>query len=93
MSQKSYKFSFDRLITLKFLHEFSEAVFIGVAMQSLLGDEVVLLAMHEQRLKRAITFYLIVGSRSKFYMIFGRPCSLRLLWNHNSVMSRFGWPD
>jgi hypothetical protein len=42
-----------------------EAVFRGVAMESLLGDEEVWSAILEYRLKRAITFDPTVGSHSK----------------------------
>jgi hypothetical protein len=42
---------------------FLEAVFLGVAMESLLGDEDVLSLVLEYRLKKAITFDLTVGSR------------------------------
>jgi len=61
---------------LKFLHEFLEAVFVGVAMESLLENVEVLLTMLEQQLKRATTFDLIVGSRSNFYTSFQRAFSL-----------------
>jgi hypothetical protein len=60
------------LISLKFLQEFSDAVFIGVAMESLLENVKVLLAMLEQQLKSATTFDPIVASRSNFYMSFRR---------------------
>jgi hypothetical protein len=60
------------LISLKFLQEFSDAVFIGVAMESLLENVKVLLAMLEQQLKSATTFDPIVASRSNVYMSFRR---------------------
>jgi len=47
--------------------KFLEAVFLGVAMEWLLHDEDVSSVKLEYRLKRAITFDPIVGSRSKFY--------------------------
>jgi hypothetical protein len=40
---------------------FPQAVFLGVAMEWLLGDEDVWLPVHEYRLKRAITFAPTVG--------------------------------
>jgi hypothetical protein len=40
----SPNFGFDRWIALKILHEFPDAVFLGVATEYLLGDEVVLSA-------------------------------------------------
>ena len=51
---------------LKSLQGFPEAVFIGVAMEWLLGDDDVWSVELEFRLKRAITFDPTVGSRSKF---------------------------
>jgi hypothetical protein len=45
----------------------SEVVFLGVAMEWLLDDKDVWFVELEYRLKRAITFDPIVGSRSKFY--------------------------
>jgi hypothetical protein len=51
------------LIALKFLLEFVEAVFIGAVEESLLGDEVVSSTRHQKRVKMAITFGMIVGSR------------------------------
>ena len=46
---------------------FLEAVLFGVAMEWLLGDEDVWSPVLEYRLKRAISFDLTVGLRSKFY--------------------------
>jgi len=43
---------------------FPEAVFLGVAMEWLLGDEDVWSPVLEFRLKRAITFNMTVGSCS-----------------------------
>jgi len=57
---------------LKILQGFPEAVFIGVVMEWLLGDEDVWSPVLEYRLKMAITFDPIVGSRSKFYKGFQR---------------------
>ena len=42
---------------------FREVVFLGVAMEWLLGDEDVWLPVHEYRHKRAISFDSTVGSR------------------------------
>ena len=52
---------------------FREAVFIAVAMEWLLRDEVVQSVEHEYRLKRAITFDLIVG-RSQIFTGVSRGC-------------------
>jgi len=46
---------------------FTEAVFLRVAMEWLLGDEDVWSVELECRLKRAIPFDLTVGSLSNFY--------------------------
>jgi hypothetical protein len=48
------------LITLKFLKEFLEAVFIGVVEESLLGDAKVYSARPQKQVKMAITFGMIV---------------------------------
>jgi hypothetical protein len=45
---------------------FTEVVFLGVAMEWLLGDEDIWLLVVEYQLKRAITFDPTVGSRSNF---------------------------
>jgi hypothetical protein len=45
---------------------FTEAVFLVVAKEWLLGDEDVWSPVLEYRLKRVITFEATVGSRSKF---------------------------
>jgi len=52
---------------LRFLKEFLDAVFLGPAMEWLLGDEDVWLAELEYRVKWAITFDPTVGSRLNFY--------------------------
>ena len=62
----------DRLIALKFLQGFRDAVFIGVIMEWLLGDKDVWLVEQEYRLIRAITFGPTVGSHSNFYSGFQR---------------------
>jgi hypothetical protein len=51
------------LITLKFLQEFLEAVFIGVVEESLLGDEKVQSARPQKQVEMTIAFGLTVGSR------------------------------
>ena len=66
---------------LKFLLGFLEVVFLGVAMEWLLGDEYVLSASIEYRLTRAITFDPSVGSRSNIYRGFQCLFSLGKLWN------------
>jgi hypothetical protein len=47
---------------------FTKAVFLRVAMEWLLGDEDVSSVDLEYRLKRAIPFHPIIGSRSNFYI-------------------------
>jgi hypothetical protein len=59
-----------------------------VALESLLGEEEVLSARLEKRLKRAKNFDPTVRSRSKFYRSFWRLLSLGLLRNRYSVMRR-----
>jgi hypothetical protein len=53
-----------------------EDVFLGVAMESLLGDEEVWSANVEYQLKKAITFDSTVGSLSNIYRGFQRLFSL-----------------
>jgi hypothetical protein len=89
-AQKGYKFWSDRFITLKFLQGFLEAIFLGVDMEWLLGDEDVLSFEMEYQLKRAINFYPTVGSSSNFYMGFQRLFSLGKLWNRCSVTRTSG---
>jgi hypothetical protein len=50
-------------MTLKFLQEFLEAVFIGVVEESLLGDEKVQSARPQKQVEMAITLCMTVGSR------------------------------
>jgi hypothetical protein len=57
---------------LDHVQNFPEAVFLGVAMEWLLGDEDVWSLVLEYRLKSAITFDPTVGSRSNFYTGFQR---------------------
>jgi hypothetical protein len=84
-AQKGHNFWSDHWITLKFLQGFPEAVFLGVAMELLLGDKEVWSAILDYRLKRGITFDPIVGLRSNFYRGFKRLFSLVPLCNHYSV--------
>jgi hypothetical protein len=69
---------------------FREAVFIGVAMEWVLGDKDVWSLELEYRLKRAITFDPTVGSRSNFYRGFQRLFSLAKLLNCCSVTRTSG---
>jgi hypothetical protein len=55
---------------LKILQEFPDAVYLGVDVESLLGDEEVLSLETGVRFQRAITFDPTVGSPSKFYRSF-----------------------
>jgi hypothetical protein len=80
-AQKGHNILSDRWITFKVLPGFPEAVFRGVAMEWLLGDEDVWSLELEYRLKRAITFDPTVGSLSNFYRDFQRLFSLGWLWN------------
>jgi len=61
-------------------------------MESLLGDEVVLLAKLGYRAKRAISFDPSVGSRSNFFLIFRMLFSLGYLLNRYLVTWRSGRP-
>ena len=90
---KSHNFWYDRWIALKCLHEFLEAVFLSVALDSLIDDEQVWSASLEYRVKSVITFDPTVGSRLNFYTSLRRPFSLWLLWNRYSVNRRSGRLD
>ena len=61
--KRAINFDQNGLITLKFLQEFLEAVFIGVVEVSLLGDEKVQSARPQKQVEMAIAFGLTVGSR------------------------------
>jgi len=39
MTKNGHNFSSDRWIALKYLHEFTDAVFLRVAVESLISDE------------------------------------------------------
>jgi hypothetical protein len=65
--EENYYFGSDRWIALKILQGFLEAVFLGVAIESLLRDVEVWFAILEYQLKWSITFDSTIGSRSKFY--------------------------
>jgi len=52
---------------LKFLQGFQEAIFLGVAMKCLLGDEDFRSVKLEYRIKSVITIDPTVGSRSNIY--------------------------
>jgi len=58
------------------LQGFPEAVFLGVAVELLLGDMDVWSVKLEYRVKRTITFDPIVGSRSNVLKCFWRLFSL-----------------
>jgi hypothetical protein len=64
------------LLPLDRAQNFPEDVFLGVAMEWLLDDEDVWSVELEYRLKRAIAFDPIVGSRLKFCRGFQRLFSL-----------------
>jgi hypothetical protein len=55
---------------LRFVLEFSNAFFLRVPIESLLGDMEVWSATLEKWVKRAITFDPTTGSRSNFYSSF-----------------------
>ena len=57
---------------LDLIQNFIEVVFIGVAMEWLIGDQDVWSPVLEYRLKSAIIFYPTVGSRPNFYRGFER---------------------
>jgi hypothetical protein len=74
------------------LHEFLEAVFLGIDMESQVGDKEVWSHRLEKQVKIAKNFNPIVGSRSNICTSFWRPFSFGLTWNPNSVTRRSGQP-
>jgi len=68
--RKGHNFGSDCWISLKILEEFSDAVFLGVYVESLIGDARYRRARPENPLERAITLDATVGSPSKIYRSF-----------------------
>ena len=75
------------------MHEYPEAVFLGVAMESQLGEEEGWSARLEKQVKMAITFDPTVGSRLNFWTSFVKLFSFGLIWNPNSVTRKSCRPD
>jgi len=71
--RKGHNFGSDRWISLKILQEFPDVVFLGVDVESLLGDARYHRARPENPLERAITLDPTVGSPSKIYRSFRTP--------------------
>ena len=69
-AKKGNNFWSDRSIALNVLHEFQEAVVVVVPPESLVVEEHGRRVRPKQQLKRAISFYQTVGSRSNFYSSF-----------------------
>jgi hypothetical protein len=69
-AEKGNNFLSDHSIALNVLHEIQEAVLVVVTPESLVVEEYGLRARPKQQLKRDITFYQTVGSRSNFYSSF-----------------------
>ena len=72
-AQKDHNILSDRWVTLKVLQGFLEAVFLGVAIEWLLGDEDVWSVELQYRLKRAITFDPTVA-RAQIFTTVSRGC-------------------
>jgi len=71
--RKGHNFGSDHWISLKILQEFPDALFLGVDVESLLGDTRYRCARQENPLERAITLDPTVGSPSKIYRSFRTP--------------------
>jgi hypothetical protein len=69
-----------RWIVFKFLQEFSDANFLVVAMESLLGKDDVCSSQTRITAKKGVTFDAIIGSRSNFFKSFRMPISLKELY-------------
>jgi len=87
-AEKGYNFWSDHWIALNVLHEFLEAVVVVVPTESLIVEEYGCSARPKQQLKRAITFYLTIGSRSNFHSNFRVLFSLKFQWNPYSMKRR-----
>jgi hypothetical protein len=68
--RKGLNFWSDHWISLKFLHEFPDAVFLGVDEESLLGDTKLSSLRTKVPVQRGHTFWSAVGSLSNFYRSF-----------------------
>jgi len=71
--RKGHNFGSDRWISLKILQEFPDGVFLGVDVESLLGDARYHRARPEYPIERAITLDPTLGSPSKIYRSFRTP--------------------
>ena len=76
------------LITLKILDEFPDAVFLGVDVESLLGEGEVSSFETSIPVQQGIRFDPTVGSPSNFYRSFRTLFSLELMLNRHSVRGR-----
>jgi hypothetical protein len=64
---KGHNFRSDRLIGIKLLQEFPDALLHGVDEESILDDDEVWSSQAGWTVQKAITFNPTVGSRSNFY--------------------------
>jgi len=89
------EFRFERTITLiqmldcpQIFTGICAQVFLGVDVESLLGERTSLRSRPEFRYKKAINFDPTVGSPLNFYRSFQTPFSLECMWNCYSVRRR-----
>jgi len=87
---KGHNFRSDRWIDIKLLLEFPDALLHGVDEESILDDDEVWSSQAGWTVRKAITFYPTVGSRSNFYWTFRMNFSKEWIRNRYSMMMRSG---
>jgi len=87
---KGHNFRSDRWIAIKLLQEFPHALFHGVDVESILGDDEIWSSQAGWTVRKAIIFDPTVGSRSNFHWSFRMPCSTHWMRDRYSVMMRSG---
>jgi len=87
---KGHYFQSDSWIAIKLLQEFPDALFHGVDEESILDDDEVWSSQAGWRVRKAITFHPIVGSRPNFYRSFWMHFSKEWMSNRYSMMMRSG---
>jgi hypothetical protein len=87
---KGYNFRSDRWFAIKLSLEFPDALFHALDEESLLGDHEVWSSQARWTIRKAITVYPTVGSRSNFYRSFRMHFSMEWMRNRYSMMMRSG---
>jgi hypothetical protein len=85
---KGQNFRSDRWIAIKLSLEFPDALFHALDEESILGDNEVWFSQARWTVRKAITFYPTVGSRSNFYRSFRMHFSMEWMRNRYTMMMR-----